>query len=187
MRRVVIIGSYGAGKTVLAGQLGELLAIPVHHIDAVRWRPGWKLAPTEEWLETLARIVSEPAWIIDGNFERTLEPRLAAADTVIFLDFPLALSLWRVIRRRLSRKPRRDLPSGLEERLGLQVIRLVDGYRRETRPKLLELLSRYGEGREVITLRRPREARVLLETLAASTRDGRATPPERPGPAATSR
>jgi adenylate kinase family enzyme len=107
----VIVGTYGAGKSTLAARLAALLNYPVHHLDASRWEPGWKLRPRADWLRELDAHLAAPAWIVDGNFEATLDRRLVACDTVIFLDFPLLGSAYRVLRRRLSREARRDLPT----------------------------------------------------------------------------
>jgi adenylate kinase family enzyme len=162
MRRVVVVGTYGAGKSTLAAELGRLLQLPVRHLDALRWDPGWKLLPQREWEELLDRLVAEDEWIIDGNFERTLPPRLRRADTVVFLDAPLAGSLWRTVRRRLSRGERPDLAPGLEEKLNLALIRLFARYRREVRPQLAELVRAHAEGRQVVVLRRRSQVREFV-------------------------
>jgi len=175
MRRIVIIGAYGAGKTTLAEELGAALGLPVHHLDAVRWLPGWVLVPDAEWRSRLETLTAGEAWIIDGNFERTLEIRLRRADTVILLDFSAVLSLWRVARRRLSRKARHDLAPGLSERANFRLFSLLRAYRKEVRPHLLELVERYRQGRQVFVLRRPEEVRGFMTSLrraAALSRDG---------------
>lgn len=165
MRRVVVVGTYGAGKSTLAAELGSLLGIPVHHLDALRWRSGWELLPRSEWEALLDRLVAEDAWITDGNFEGTLERRLRRADTILVLDASLPLSLWRTVRRRLSRRERPDLAPGLEEKLNLALFRLFARYRREVRPQLLELVRRHARGRQVIVLRRRADARALLDAV----------------------
>jgi adenylate kinase family enzyme len=165
MRRIVIVGTYGAGKTTLAAKLGSLLGLEVHHLDALRWLPGWQLRPFDEWLTISGRLVENDAWILDGNFEHTLELRLRRADTVIVLDFPTFLSLRRVGLRRLRRGTRPDLAPGLDERLNVRFLRLAFGYRRRVRPVILELVERYRDGRQLLVLRGPRDVSALLESV----------------------
>lgn len=171
MRRVVIVGSYGAGKTTLAAALGPVLGLEVHHLDALRWQPGWRLRPLSEWHAILGELVAHDAWIIEGNFEQTLEPRLQRADTVILLDFPAWLSLWRVVRRRLRRDSRPDLPPGVRERLNFRVLTLAWDYRRQARQHILGCVERKRNrpGRQVVVLRRPSEVRALIDDLRRET------------------
>ena len=96
MQRVIVIGSGGAGKSVFAARLAEGTGLPLIHLDALYWKPGWVAPAPDEWDETMRRLVAGERWIIDGNYSRTLEMRMAACDTAIFLDVPRAV--WR--RRR---------------------------------------------------------------------------------------
>src|SRR5436190_2972633 len=104
VQRVMIIGSGGAGKSVLARELGERLGLPVYHLDALLWRPGWVMRPKDEERALFEELVRRDAWIIDGNYGagQSLELRLAAADTVIFLDLPRILCLGRSLKRWLT-------------------------------------------------------------------------------------
>ena len=69
------------------------------HLDQVYWRAGWIKAPPDAFAAQVARLAALPAWVIDGNFTHTIAPRFRAADTVIYLDIPTWLSLFRAIRR----------------------------------------------------------------------------------------
>ena len=102
MRRVAIIGSGGAGKSRLARQLGEATRLPVIHLDSLFWRPGWTETPKDVWRRTVEDLVKGDEWILDGNFGGTMEIRLAAADTIIFLDFPRVLCTYRAIKRAIT-------------------------------------------------------------------------------------
>src|SRR5215218_8542893 len=101
MRRVLVLGSGGAGKSTFAARLAERTGLPLIHLDAEYWRPGWTGSPKREWLEKVERLTGGDEWIMDGNYGGTLQKRLAAADTVIFLDLPRIVCLARVVRRRL--------------------------------------------------------------------------------------
>ncbi len=101
MRRVIIMGPPGSGKSTLARRLGSLHDLPVFHLDHAFWRPGWSPAPPKEFLAEVERIAVLPAWVTDGNYGAALAPRLARADTVVFLDLPPCVYLPRVLRRTL--------------------------------------------------------------------------------------
>src|SRR4051812_11836598 len=98
MRRVVVIGSGGAGKSTLARRIGERLGLPVIHLDAEHWQSGWIEPSKEEWARRVSELVKADAWVIDGNYGGTMDSRLAACDTAIFLDLPRSLCVVRVVR-----------------------------------------------------------------------------------------
>lgn len=100
MRRVLVIGSGGAGKTTFARALADRTGLPLVHLDAEHWRPGRAVPPSGEWEVTVDRRIRRPEWIMDGNYGGTLPRRLDACDTVIFLDRRRLTCLWRVLRRR---------------------------------------------------------------------------------------
>lgn len=155
MQRVVIIGGSGSGKSTLAARLGTIRNLPVHHLDSLFWRPGWQETPREQFEPALLELYGHPQWIIDGNYTRTMDARLATCDTVIFLDLPTLTCLAGVIRRYWQYRGhcRPDMGSGCHEKLDWEFIRWVMGYRRNVRPGLLTRLERIGPGKRVITLR----------------------------------
>ena len=136
----MIIGSGGAGKSTLAKRLGEKLHIEVIHLDAIHWRPGWVSPPDEEWKEIVEQLVKQELWIIDGNFGGTIEARLAACDTVIFLDMPRYICLWRVLKRivtyRKSQRP--DMAEGCPERIDLKFAKWIWNYPKTNKPKIVK-------------------------------------------------
>lgn len=99
--RIAIIGSAGSGKSTLSQKLGEILSLPVVHLDRFYWKPNWTPTVNDEWDEFVKDAVSEDQWIIDGNYTRTLGIRLSEADAVIFLDMPRLLCIYRIIKRRI--------------------------------------------------------------------------------------
>ena len=98
-RRILVVGSGGAGKSTFARRLGELTGLPVVHLDRHFWRPGWNPTPTNEWNETVAQLAAAPEWIMDGNFGGSLAIRGPRCDAVVFFDFPRVLCLWSVLKR----------------------------------------------------------------------------------------
>jgi adenylate kinase family enzyme len=144
MQRVVIIGCGGSGKSTLARNLGDLLGLPVHHLDRLYWRSGWAETPKPEWTSIVEELCAQSAWIIDGNFGGTMDLRLSAADAVIFLDMPTLTCLWGVIRRLLKYRGgiRPDMSAGCPERLSLDFLWWIWTFRRIRRPAILERLRR---------------------------------------------
>ncbi len=165
MKKVLIIGSGGAGKSTLARQLGEATGLPVIHLDAHYWHSGWVPTENAEWDRQIEEFLARPAWIMDGNYGRTLPRRLAACDTVIFLDFPRLVCLWNLVKRRVqfARRPRTDLPEGCPEHLSLEFLWWVLTYPSRRRPGILAQLARLPEGTRVHTLRNSRDVRAFIE------------------------
>lgn len=119
MQRILILGSSGSGKSTLARRLGATLELPVIHLDRHFWNPGWVETPTSEWRSAVGKLVEREQWIIDGNYRDTLDIRLKAADTVIFLDLPRLTCMVGAITRRFKyiNQPRPDIASGCEEKI----------------------------------------------------------------------
>jgi adenylate kinase family enzyme len=114
MKKIMIIGPSGAGKTTLAQQLAKRLNLPVYHLDTFFWAENWKQANYEQFIQKQYEIVDQDRWVIDGNFRHTLSIRLVEADTVIFLDIGRWRCLYRVIKRNLIYygRTRSDFPAG---------------------------------------------------------------------------
>jgi adenylate kinase family enzyme len=155
MKRVLVIGSGGSGKSTFARRLGERLGLEVIHLDTLYWRPGWVETPKPEWQQAVAELLARDAWVMDGNYSGTLAARVAAADTVVFLDLPRLVCLWRIVKRRAAyrRRSRPDVAVGCPERLTPEFILWVWNYGRRTRPKVLALLAEHAHAKRVVRLR----------------------------------
>lgn len=143
MKKVVIIGSSGVGKSTLARKLGKILKIEVFHLDRYFWQPKWKKKPREARCQILKELVQKDQWIIEGNYLDTSDIRLKAADTIIFLDAPGFICFWRVLYRylRYRKRQRPDLAEGCPEKLGAYFILKVLGFPSVKRKGLYALLS----------------------------------------------
>ena len=174
MKRILILGSGGAGKSTLTRQMAVRLGLPVIHLDAEYWQPGWTAPPPDVWEQAVQALVQREAWIMDGNFGGTLDVRLAAADTVVFLDLPRLLCLWRIIRRffRYRGRTRPDMGPGCVESLDWEFVQWVWKYPKRTRPKVLQALQQYSVGRETFHLRAASEVRRFLQTLPGEQKSG---------------
>ncbi len=154
---------------MLAAAIGELTGLPVVHLDVVYWQPGWTAPPCDQFDAKLDAAVAEDRWILDGNFLRDDEadPRFARADTVVFLDLPRRVCLWRIAKRRVqeARRPRRDLPEGCSEAFDLEFSRWVWNYPVKNRPDILGRLAALGPEVAVHRLRSRRDVDRFLESL----------------------
>ena len=167
MQRVLVIGHCGAGKSTLAVELGKILDLPVIHLDRHFWNPGWVETEKEAWREKVHQLVSGERWIIDGNYDGTLDIRLPRADTVIFLDFPTRVCMWRIARRIISGygKTRHDLAPGCPEKIDGEFILYSWRFRRDILPKVHAALNRYYPHGRLIVLSKPAQVRALMTSM----------------------
>jgi adenylate kinase family enzyme len=155
LKKIVIIGSGGAGKSTLARKLSNVTGIEIYHLDKLFWQSGWTSITKEELAEKIKEIVHINSWIMDGNYSSTMDIRMEAADTIIYLDFPSIVCLWGIIKRRImySGKNRPDVPEGCIEKIDWAFFNWVLTYRRRNRYKVLSMLDQYAENRKIFVFR----------------------------------
>ncbi len=168
MKRILIIGSGGSGKSTLARRLGEAAGIEVVHLDKLHWKPGWIEPDKEEWGKTVDKILEGDSWIIDGNYSGTLEKRIEAADTVIFLDLPRAVCVWRILKRvaRYRKTNRPDMAEGCDEKFDLKFLKWIWDYPQRSKPKVESLLEKFQDKIEIIRLRTSGEVENFIQNIS---------------------
>lgn len=168
MNRILVIGSSGAGKSTLARHLGAKLELPVIHLDRHFWKPGWEKTPEHMWRNHVDMLVKRPYWIMDGNYRSTLDIRLAAADTVIFLDLPPTLCAIRAFKRRLMyhNHPRPDIAQGCVEPIFdphfPSFIQWIMDYPNRARPDVIKRLERIKTEKQIVWLKSSKEVQQFL-------------------------
>jgi adenylate kinase family enzyme len=168
VKRVAVTGPVGAGKSRLARELGDALAIRVLHLDALFWKPGWVPTPQSEFEAMQRRELATDSWIVDAQFDDVLHDWLHVADTVVFIDASPLRCLWRVSKRRLNRQASVGAPPakpGALHRSLLKFVRNQWRYRRTVRGELLAEFARDRHGRRVVVLRRASDVDEFLRGL----------------------
>lgn len=154
MKKIAVIGCGGSGKSTLSRELGQLLSIPVHHLDKIFWKPNWAPMLHTEFLEAQKVIYATDSWILDGNYGGTMKPRLGEVDTVIFLDLPTLSCLKGAISRYFEyrNRTRPDMSEGNNERLDMDFLLWILSYRRTRRPAIISMLQELEQKKEVVIL-----------------------------------
>ena len=141
MNRIMVIGCPGSGKSTFSKKLHQITELPLYHLDMMYWNADKTTVEKAVFKERLYNTIQLDKWIIDGNYGSTMELRLQACDTVIFLDYPLDVCL-EGIRERKGKK-RTDIP-WVENEDDIEFIEFVKNYNFESRPKVIELLEKYS-------------------------------------------
>ncbi|HEX8735667.1 MAG TPA: DNA topology modulation protein [Pyrinomonadaceae bacterium] len=168
MKKILVIGSSGAGKSTFARLLGEKTGLEVIHLDKLYWKPNWvETTDKDEWKATVQKALDGDAWIMDGNYSGTLEMRLEKCDTVIFLDMPRALCVYRILKRLAFHRPgaRPDMTEGCDERFDREFIKFIEwtwNYPSRSKPKVEALLKRCENEKTIIRLKSKREVENFL-------------------------
>jgi adenylate kinase family enzyme len=175
VQKILIIGSGAAGKSSFARELGERLDVKVIHLDKLFWRPGWIETPRDEWKIIISQLVKGDSWIMDGNHGGTIEMLVNAADTVVLLDLPRTLCVYRVVKRWLtySSGSRPDIAEGCDERFDLEFLKWIWNYPRRSLPKIESVLAKAGNEKKVIRLRSRKDVSNFIESFRKSRIDER--------------
>mgnify|MGYP003651732563 CR=1 FL=1 len=164
----MVVGCAGAGKSTFSRELARLTRLPIISLDQIFWRPGWMEGDLSVFASKISTLAQNPYWIMDGNYGRTLSARLAYADTVIFLDMPRMLCLWRVIFRtaRSYGRVREDMPEGCPERFDWEFLKYILNFNAVHRPRLEDSLD--GFVGRVVILKSRKEVASYLAVIGKS-------------------
>ena len=142
MKKVIVIGCPGSGKSTFSKSLHRITGIPLFHLDMLFWNADKTTVEKPVFIERLLKTVQNSEWIIDGNYSSTMELRMKKCDPVIFLDYPLEVCLNGIKERK--GKPRSDMPWIESDEEDAEFIEYIKNYNTQSRPQVLELLKRYS-------------------------------------------
>ena len=158
MKKIIVIGCPGSGKSTFSRALHKKTGIPLYHLDMMYWNADKTTVEKSVFLERLSGVIEKEEWIIDGNYSSTMELRMVACDTVIFLDYPLDMCLDGIKKRR--GKQREDMP-WVETEEDAQFIEFIESYNQRQRPQVMGLLEKYSS-KNIIVFTQREQAQAFL-------------------------
>lgn len=167
MERILIIGCGGSGKSTLARMLGKKTGLPVVHLDQIFWSPGdWKHLDRPEFDRLLQLELEKPRWILDGNYNRTLDMRLEKCDTVIYLDYNRFVCIFGWIKRVISNwgKAREDMASGCNEWLDPEFLRWIWNFNKTNRKRYHAMLAEQS-GKTIYIFKNRRQLNDFMKSI----------------------
>lgn len=163
MKKIIVIGSPGAGKSVFSRKLKDVTNLPLYHLDMLYHNIDGTHISREELQDKLRKIFENNNWIIDGNYQRTLEMRLKECDTVFLLDIPTEVCL-EGAKSRVAKK-RDDIP-WFEEKLNENFKQSIINFANEKLPQIYELLNTYKDNLNIIIFKSREEADDYIRTIS---------------------
>ncbi len=164
MKKAIVIGCPGSGKTTFAEKLNRATGLPLYYLDAIWHKPDRTHISRDEYDARLSEILQEESWIIDGNYSRTVEVRLKNCDTVFLFDLPTEVCIQGATER--LGKERYDMP-WIDTILDPKLKEEIEGFRETVLPRLYELLEQYREGRQTVIFKTRQQANDYIRVLEA--------------------
>lgn len=162
MKKVLILGCAGSGKSTFARKLKDIINVSIYHLDMIWHKPDKTNATFEEFDDKLNEILKKDEWIIDGNYQRTLEMRLKECDNVFLLDYPFEICFEGAASR--IGKKRDDLPF-IEEEMDEEFRNHIINFSKNKLPNLYRLLDKYSNEKNIIIFKSREEANAYLDKL----------------------
>ena len=161
MKKIIVIGCSGSGKSTFSLALHKKINIPLFHLDMLFWNTDKTTVEKSVFKERLSNILNKDEWIIDGNYASTMELRLSKCDTVVFLDYPTQICLNGVKERMGKKRP--DMP-WLETEEDAEFIEFIKNFETNNRPQIIELLNKYSN-KNIYIFKTRTEAQNFLNKL----------------------
>ena len=181
-RRVLVIGSPGAEKTVLAREIAERLKIPCIELERLYWRPGWRAPSADEWRRQVEELAAREQWVIVGTFPSTLDARVARADWLVYVDAPMPVCFVRKFKEmfRARRSAKSEPAPGCAPRYDAGLLRFIWNFPTTVAPRINDVIARERRNRAIFILRTKRDRDDFLAkvpTLGDLGRDVANQPP----------
>ena len=167
MKRLMVIGCCGSGKSTFSKKLQEITKLPLIHLDQCYWLPNWEEPGKESWSTIMIELVKNDKWIIDGNYGGTMNIRIERADTIIYLDYPTWKCLWRITKRilRYRGQVRPDMPTGCAERFDLDFYHYVATFNMRRRKGILRKLKKVEDEKQIFRLTNNKAIEKFLDII----------------------
>ena len=167
LQKIIVIGSPGSGKSTFSRRLRDITSLPLYHLDMIWHKPDRTTITKEEFDRRLSEILSTDKWIIDGNYQRTIEIRLEKCDAVFLMDFPLEICLAGAAARVGTKRD--DLP-WVEDELDEEFRQWIVDFPNEKLPQIYQMLDKYS-GKNIIIFKSRQEANEYLQKLEKEYRN----------------
>ena len=148
MEKVIIIGCPGSGKSTFGRKLHRVTGLPLYHLDMMYWNEDETIVPEDVFHRRLHNAMRNPRWIIEGNYESSMEIRMQACDTIFFLDYPTEVCL-EGIEARVG-QTRSDIPWVEKDTPDETLVSFVKSFRWESRPLIVSLLRKYSSKNVIV-------------------------------------
>ena len=162
MKRIIVIGCPGSGKSTFSKALHDKTGLPLYHLDSMYWNADKTTVEKAVFIERLSLALAGDAWIVDGNYASTMEMRMQRCDTVVFLDYPLDVCLDGITQR--HGKPRSDMPWVETEPCDEEFLTFIKQYNTQSRPQVMKLLQQYSH-KKILVFHNRQDASNFLNQL----------------------
>ena len=163
MKKVIVIGCPGSGKSTFSRELHNKTALPLYHLDMMYWNEDKTTVEKSVFLERLNDAMAGDEWIIDGNYNRTIEMRLQQCDTVFLFDLPTEVCIQGATDR--LGKGRYDLP-WIEKELTPSLRQSIEEFPFNSLPRIYELIAKYKKGKQVIVFKSREDVDEFLHSIS---------------------
>ena len=167
MKKIVILGCAGCGKSTLAKKIGSKFNIPVLHLDTIYWKANWQLEDNDVFLNKQLEMLKKDSWIIDGNYRDTLDLRLKDCDTIIYLDYPRRVAIFGIYKRyfQYRNKQRDTIADGCHEKIDRSFFKWVWNFKKNAKPIIINKINQFQSEKKVYIFKKRRQLNKYLKSL----------------------
>lgn len=167
MQRVLVLGCCGSGKSTFATQLHQITQLPLIHLDEKYFKPNWTEPSEKEWRSIVEKLAGGEQWIMDGNYGGTWDLRIPRADTIIYLDKPTSVCMYRVLKRifKYHGQVRPDMAEGCKERFDFEFLHYVMMFNMLRRKKYFRLFDEIKNEKQILIFKKQKEIEDFLEEI----------------------